>query len=109
MMGHGMAKNLLSKGYPLTFKGNRNRAKLADPIAAGAKEAASNAVGAHASDMVFICVTGAQRVEEIVYGRAGSDSCCQGSSPVGQPNQLSLCHSDRWGSCGRQVPPRFFM
>ena len=30
MMGHGMAKNLLAKGYPLTFKANRNRANLED-------------------------------------------------------------------------------
>ena len=37
MMGHGMAKNLLAKGYPLTFKVNRNRARLADLLAAGAK------------------------------------------------------------------------
>ena len=30
MMGHGMAKNLLEKGFPLTFKVNRNRDNLAD-------------------------------------------------------------------------------
>ena len=39
MMGHGMAKNLLAKGYGLTFKVNRNRSNLDDLIAAGAKEA----------------------------------------------------------------------
>ena len=31
MMGHGMAKNLLAKGYPLTFKANRNRARARRP------------------------------------------------------------------------------
>ena len=30
MMGHGMAKNLLAKGHPLTFKVNRDRSRLAD-------------------------------------------------------------------------------
>ena len=28
LMGHGMAKNLLAKGHPLTFKVHRNRANL---------------------------------------------------------------------------------
>jgi 3-hydroxyisobutyrate dehydrogenase-like beta-hydroxyacid dehydrogenase len=37
MMGHGMAKNLLAKGYPLTFKVNRNRSNIEDLLAAGAK------------------------------------------------------------------------
>jgi 3-hydroxyisobutyrate dehydrogenase-like beta-hydroxyacid dehydrogenase len=30
LMGHGMAKNLLAKGYPLSFRGHRNR--LISPI-----------------------------------------------------------------------------
>ena len=34
MMGHGMAKHLLAKGYPLTFKAHRNRSNLADLLAA---------------------------------------------------------------------------
>ena len=71
MMGHGMAKNLLAKGYGLTFKVNRNRDNLADLIAAGAKEAKTNAECAQASDIVFICVTGSPQVEEIVYGKDG--------------------------------------
>lgn len=71
MMGHGMAKNLLAKGYPLTFKANRNRANLADLLAAGAQEAKTNADCARAADIVFICVTGSPQVEEIVYGPQG--------------------------------------
>ena len=71
MMGHGMAKNLLAKGYPLTFKANRNRSNLDDLLAAGAKEAKSNAECARAADIVFICVTGSPQVEEIVYGKDG--------------------------------------
>ena len=39
LMGHGMAKNLLAKGYPLLFRVHRNRANLADLTAAGAIEA----------------------------------------------------------------------
>ena len=71
MMGHGMAKNLLAKGYALTFKANRNRANLADLLAAGAKEAKSNVEAARAADIVFICVTGSPQVEEIIYGAGG--------------------------------------
>jgi len=71
MMGHGMAKNLLAKGFPLTLKVNRNRERAADLLAAGAAEAKSNAdVAAHA-DFVILCVTGSPQVEEIVFGTQG--------------------------------------
>ncbi|MDP3335492.1 MAG: NAD(P)-dependent oxidoreductase, partial [Rhodoferax sp.] len=75
MMGHGMAKNLLAKGFALTFKVNRNRDNLADLIAAGAQEATTNAACAQASDIVFICVTGSPQVEQIVYGEQGLLDC----------------------------------
>ena len=38
MMGHGMAKNLLAKGFPLSFTVHRDRSRLADLVAAGGKE-----------------------------------------------------------------------
>ena len=75
MMGHGMAKNLLAKGFSLTFKVNRNRDNLADLIAAGAQEATTNAACAQASDIVILCVTGSPQVEEIVYGPQGLLEC----------------------------------
>ncbi len=71
MMGHGMARNLLSKGYPLTLKVNRNRDRLADLLGSGATEAASNAEVAERSDIVFICVSTSPQVEQIVYGPEG--------------------------------------
>ena len=71
LMGHGMAKNLVTKGFPLTVRVNRNRAPLADLLAAGAKEVATNADVARASDIVILCVTGAPQVEEIVFGKDG--------------------------------------
>jgi 3-hydroxyisobutyrate dehydrogenase-like beta-hydroxyacid dehydrogenase len=71
MMGHGMAKNLLAKGYPLTFKVNRNRDNVDDLLEAGAKEAKTNADCARASDILFICVTGSPQVEDVVYGSGG--------------------------------------
>ncbi len=71
LMGHGMAKNLVTKGFPLTVRAHRNRKPLEDLLAAGAKEVASNAEVARNADIVFLCVTGAPQVEEIVFGADG--------------------------------------
>ena len=71
LMGHGMAANLLRKGFPLAVKVNRDRSRLADILAAGAKECATNAEVAQASDVVIVCVTGSPQVEEIVFGAQG--------------------------------------
>ena len=71
MMGHGMSKNLLAKGYALTLKANRNRSMLADLLAAGALEAKTNAEVARVSDIVFICVSSSPQVEDIVWGEGG--------------------------------------
>ncbi len=71
LMGHGMAKNLLAKGYPLSFRVHRNRANLADLTAAGAIEASDTRALVAASDIIFFCVTGSPQVEEIIYGADG--------------------------------------
>lgn len=71
MMGHGMAANLLRKGFTLAVKVNRDRSRIGDILAAGAKECATNAEVARASDVVIICVTGSPQVEDIVFGEAG--------------------------------------
>jgi 3-hydroxyisobutyrate dehydrogenase-like beta-hydroxyacid dehydrogenase len=71
LMGHGIAKNLVTKGFPLTVRAHRNRKPLEDLLAAGAKEVSTNANVAKASDVVILCVTGAPQVEEIVFGDSG--------------------------------------
>ncbi len=71
LMGHGIAKNLVTKGFPLTVRVNRNRKPLEDLLAAGAKEVKTNADVARNSDIVFLCVTGAPQVEEIINGKDG--------------------------------------
>ena len=71
MMGHGMAKNLLAKGYSLNLKVNRDRSRLDDLLAAGAREANTNADAARGADIVIICVTGSPQVEDIVFGAHG--------------------------------------
>lgn len=71
LMGHGMAKNLLAKGHALAITANRNRDRLEDLIAAGAKLVATPADLARESDIVFICVTGSPQVEQVVAGPDG--------------------------------------
>ena len=71
LMGHGIAKNLVAKGYPLALKLHRNRASAQDLLAAGATEAVSHAALARESDIIILCVTGAPEVEEVVFGAEG--------------------------------------
>jgi len=71
LMGHGMAKNLLAKDHALGLTVHRNRDRVADLLAAGAKEHPdATALGA-ASEIVFICVTGSPQVNAAVAGPHG--------------------------------------
>src|SRR6185503_1418193 len=71
LMGHGIAKNLIAKGFPLTIRVHRNRKPAEDILAAGAREVKTNAELARASDVVILCVTGSPQIEEIIYGPDG--------------------------------------
>jgi 3-hydroxyisobutyrate dehydrogenase-like beta-hydroxyacid dehydrogenase len=70
-MGHGIAKNLRARGYPLALTVHRNRDRVADLLAAGATEVADAAALAREADIVFICVTGSPQVEAVVSGPNG--------------------------------------
>ena len=71
LMGHGMAKNLVEKGFPLTVLGNRNRAPVEDLLSRGAREAKSPAELAGNSDVIILCVTDSRVVETLVRGPHG--------------------------------------
>jgi hypothetical protein len=71
LMGHGMAKNLVEKGFALTVLGHRNRAPVEDLLGRGASEAGSPADLARASDVVILCVPSSAEVEHCVLGEAG--------------------------------------
>jgi len=71
LMGHGIARNLVTKGHPLTVRAHRNRKPLEDLLAAGAREVSTNADLARGNDIVFLCVTGAPQVEEVINGKDG--------------------------------------
>lgn len=71
LMGHGIGKNLLEKGFSLSVLAHRNRAPVDDLIAKGAKELGSPNALAKACDAVLLCVTGSPEVEQAVYGEYG--------------------------------------
>jgi 3-hydroxyisobutyrate dehydrogenase-like beta-hydroxyacid dehydrogenase len=71
MMGHGMAKNLVEKGFATAVLGHNNRAPVEDLVKRGAREAKHAADAASGADIVFLCVSGSPQVEEIVYGANG--------------------------------------
>lgn len=71
LMGHGMAQNIVEKGYPLTVMGWRNRAPIVDLLNRGAVEAMTSRELAAGSTIVFLCVTGSTDVEALVRGPDG--------------------------------------
>ena len=72
LMGHGMAKNLIAKGHALSLTVHRNRERVADLLAAGAKRVRHARPSSRAaSEIVFLCVTGSPQVEASVAGADG--------------------------------------
>ncbi len=78
LMGHGMARNIVEKGYPLTVMGHRNRGPIDDLVKRGAVEAKTPREVAAQSSIVFLCVTGSREVEALVRG---SDGLAAGFKP----------------------------
>ncbi len=69
-MGAAMAANLARAGFPLTVW-NRSPAR-GEPLGQlGATQAASPASVAHESDVVVVCVSDTQDVEEVLFGPEG--------------------------------------
>ena len=66
LMGHGMAKNIVEKGYPLIVTGHRNRAPIDDLVHRGATEVQSARQVAERANIVFLCVTGSREVEAVI-------------------------------------------
>jgi 3-hydroxyisobutyrate dehydrogenase-like beta-hydroxyacid dehydrogenase len=71
LMGRGMAKNVLAKGYPLTILAHRRREAAEELTSLGADEATSARDLAERSDIVILCVTGSPQVEAILNGPDG--------------------------------------
>ena len=71
LMGHGIGKNILAKGFKLNVLAHKNRTPVESLVSKGAYECKSLAEIAAQSDMVILVVTGTPQVEEIVLGDKG--------------------------------------
>jgi len=71
LMGAGMAKNILTKGYPLVIMGHTNREPVERLKKLGATEATSPRELASKADIIHLCVTGSPQVEAIMNGTDG--------------------------------------
>lgn len=71
LMGHGAARNIVEKGYPLVVMGHNNRAPVDDLIRRGAVEAKTPAEVAAAVDVVFTCLPSSAEVEATVTEPGG--------------------------------------
>ncbi|NND89719.1 MAG: NAD(P)-dependent oxidoreductase [Granulosicoccus sp.] len=70
-MGVGMAANVVSKGYPLTVLGRTRREPVERLLAMGATEVRTPAELRPRCDIIILCVTTSEAVEEIVLGDNG--------------------------------------
>lgn len=77
-MGVGMAANVLNAGYSLSVMGNRRREPVERLVGLGATECTSPADVAVNSDIVILCVTTSEAVEELVFG---SEGLLKGANP----------------------------
>ena len=106
LMGHGMAKNIVEKGFPLWVIAHRNRAPLDDLVGRGALEASSVEDLARKSDIIFLCLTSSVEVAAVVAQlkpglRAGSVIVdCSTSEPTvterlaGEMAALGVAYAD---------------
>ncbi len=77
LMGHGIGKNILEKGFALNVMAHKNREPVDDLVKRGARELKTPADIAKDSDLVILCVTGTPQVEESVYGANGLASAAR--------------------------------
>ncbi|MFP5411448.1 MAG: NAD(P)-dependent oxidoreductase [Gammaproteobacteria bacterium] len=71
LMGHGMARSLLAKGFQVSLTVHRNRERVADLLETGATQVATPAELGKTCDVVVVCVTGSPQVEQVLAGPDG--------------------------------------
>ena len=70
-MGHGMARNIRTKGYDLWVRGRSNRTPIDNLVSLGAKEAASPRQMAGVCDIIHICLSNSPQIEATFRGPDG--------------------------------------
>lgn len=68
LMGHGIAKNILQKGWSLGFLDQQGNQPTADLTQMGGKPWTNAAELADACDILLLCVTGSPQVEDVLVG-----------------------------------------
>jgi NAD binding domain of 6-phosphogluconate dehydrogenase len=81
MMGFPMARRLLNAGFEVSVW-NRSGGKAAGLVETGARLASSPRDVASAASIIFICVTNAKSVEEVVFGTEGLAAVAGGGKLV---------------------------
>ena len=71
LMGHGIGKNILAKGFALNVLANRNRGPDDDLVGKGAKESKNPRDIAANSDLVLTVVGNSTQLEDIVFREDG--------------------------------------
>ena len=72
LMGHGIARNVLTRGgFALNFLDHPGNQSVDEITSLGAKACATAADVTAASDVVILCVTGSPQVETIITGENG--------------------------------------
>ncbi|MDR5766728.1 MULTISPECIES: NAD(P)-dependent oxidoreductase [Caballeronia] len=71
LMGHGIARNVMKHGYPLTVVEHPGNQPLDELLAGGVKTVANGEALARASDIVILCVTGSPEVEAVLTAPDG--------------------------------------
>lgn len=71
LMGHGIARNVMKHGYPLTVVEHPGNQPLDELLAGGVKTVANGAALARESDIVILCVTGSPEVEAVLTAPDG--------------------------------------
>ncbi|MEO9337708.1 NAD(P)-dependent oxidoreductase [Mesorhizobium sp. SB112] len=97
LMGHGMAKNIIEAGYPLTVLPHRNPKPIDDLKSRGAAVAENIASLTANSDVIFLCLPGSPQVEaavgEIINASASGKTIvdCSTSNPVSTASLAKAC------------------
>ncbi|PPQ28566.1 NAD(P)-dependent oxidoreductase [Rhodopila globiformis] len=71
LMGHGIARNVVKRGFPLTVMDHPGNRPLDELLAAGVQVRPTAAAVAAEADVVILCVTGSPQVEAVLAGPAG--------------------------------------
>ncbi|WP_322027139.1 NAD(P)-dependent oxidoreductase [Burkholderia sp. BCC1977] len=71
LMGHGIARNVLKHGYPLTVVEHPGNQPLDELLRGGVRTVKTARELALAADVVILCVTGSPEVEAVLTGEQG--------------------------------------